>query len=445
VPAPALITPDRLIDTLRALCAHPSASGQPHELASAGDAVRQLMGKAGLDAVVVPTPGAPVVVGARAGRSPTTLLLYHHYDTVPTGPWRHWHHEPHTLAERDGALFARGAAAGKGPLAAHLCAIDALLAAEGELPCGVVVVAEGEALAGSPSLPHALAARADLPRADAVLASAGERDPAGLPFCYTGSKGVLRAQLRCAGAAEPLPTGLSAVVANPLWRLVWALGCIKGEDEDIRIEGFYDSVEGPSRDVSRSLRATPLDEAGRLAAWGLSQFLFGLSGSALTSAEVTLPTCNLASLSVEPAGVAGGIPTCASAQLDFQLVPAQRPDAVAALMAQHLQSNGFGDVACSFPPGGYEAALGSADSPLAGALVRAGADVFGAPPTVLPLGPFSVPLALLRPASHTPVASLGCARPTSGVHHANEHIPLVDLLSHGQLLIALLGALAEAS
>ncbi|MBC8075292.1 MAG: M20/M25/M40 family metallo-hydrolase, partial [Chloroflexales bacterium] len=79
------------------------------------------MQRCGLDTLVAATPGAPVVIGTRAGRSPHTLLLYHHYDTAPTGPWRHWHHDPHMLAERDGALFARGAAAGKGPLAAHLC------------------------------------------------------------------------------------------------------------------------------------------------------------------------------------------------------------------------------------------------------------------------------------------------------------------------------------
>jgi acetylornithine deacetylase/succinyl-diaminopimelate desuccinylase-like protein len=447
VPAPALISPDQLIDVLRALCAQPSASGQSHELAAAADTVRLLMARCGLDATVVPTPGAPVVIGMRAApstggaRAAPALLLYHHYDTAPTGPWRLWHHEPHALAERDGALYARGAAAGKGPLAAHLGAIAAMLDAEGELPCGVVVVAEGEALTGSAGLPHALAG---LPYVDAVLASVGERDAVGNPFCYTGSKGLLRAHLRCAGASESLPTGMAAVVANPLWRIVWALACIKGEDEDIRIDGFYDSVEGPSRDVSRALRATPLDEAGRLAAWGLTQFLFGMSGAPLISAEVTLPTCNLASLSVEPASDPGGIPTCASAQLDFQLVPTQRPVELAALMAEHLNSHGFGDVACSFPPGGYEAAAGPADSPLVRELARVGAGVFGVPLNALPLGPFAAPLSLLRSTPHTPVASIGCARPTSAVRHANEHILVDDLLRHGQLLVGLLHALGEA-
>ncbi|MBC8074946.1 MAG: peptidase dimerization domain-containing protein, partial [Chloroflexales bacterium] len=317
----------------------------------------------------------------------------------------------------------------------------ALLDADAALPCSIVVVAEGEGLAGSAGLPHAIAAHAGLLHADAVLGSDGDRDAAGQPFCYTGSKGLLRAQLRCVGATEPLPPGLAAVVVNPLWRLVWALAGIKGEDEDIRIEGFYDSVDGPSREVSRALRSTPLDEVGRLAAWGLPQFLFGMSGAALTRAEVTLPTCNVTALSVEPANDIGSIPICASAQLDFQLVPAQHPTAIAGLVAEHLHAQGFSDVACAFLPGGYEATCCDADTPLVRELARLGAAVFGAPLTTLPLGPFAAPLGLLRLSPQMPVFSVGCARPTSGTRHANEHILLEDLVRHGQLLIALLGAL----
>ncbi len=39
---------------------------------------------------------------------------------------------------------------------------------------------------------------------------------------------------------------------------------------------------------------------------------------------------------VEPASDAGGIPTCASAQRDFQLVPTQHPVELAALMADQF-------------------------------------------------------------------------------------------------------------
>ncbi len=97
-----------------------------------------------------------------------TLLLYHHYDVPPAGPWRAWHHDPFQLAERESKLYGRGVADGKGPLAAQLSAISALIAAEGELPCGVIFVVEGEGLIGSPNLGSVVAEHHKLLKADAM-------------------------------------------------------------------------------------------------------------------------------------------------------------------------------------------------------------------------------------------------------------------------------------
>jgi acetylornithine deacetylase/succinyl-diaminopimelate desuccinylase-like protein len=100
------------------------------------------------------------------------------------------------MAEREGTLYGRGVADGKGPLAAHLSAIASIIQAEGELPCGVVVVAEGEGLIGSPNLGAVVAEAHGLLKADACLATGGERDADDRPFCYTGAKGMLQLRLR---------------------------------------------------------------------------------------------------------------------------------------------------------------------------------------------------------------------------------------------------------
>src|SRR5215217_7481252 len=157
VTEPALISTDRLMSDLGHLLSLPGSPGQAEELSAVAARVAALMRSHHLQVSTITTPGAPVVIGRRAGRHPFTLLLYHHYDVPPSGPWRAWHHEPFQMAEREGTLYGRGCADGKGPLAAHLGAISALIEAEGELPCGVVVVAEGEALAGSPGLAAAVA------------------------------------------------------------------------------------------------------------------------------------------------------------------------------------------------------------------------------------------------------------------------------------------------
>lgn len=153
----AIISIDHLLDDLEQLLSQPGVAGQTDELIAVAAKVAALMSGCGLEVQTLTTPGAPVVIGRRAGRQPWTLMLYHHYDVPSPGPWRAWHHEPFQLAEREGILYGRGIAAGKGPLVAHLNAIASLIASEGELPCGVVVVAEGEGLIGSPHLGAAIA------------------------------------------------------------------------------------------------------------------------------------------------------------------------------------------------------------------------------------------------------------------------------------------------
>jgi acetylornithine deacetylase/succinyl-diaminopimelate desuccinylase-like protein len=152
----ALISANHLLSNIDQLVGLSGSPGHAEELAVVAGRVAALMRSSGLTTEVIPTQGPPLVIGRRSGRSPFTLMLYHHYDVAPSGPWRAWHHEPYQMAERDGMLYGRGVAAGKGPLAAHLNALMAIQDADGQLPCEIVVVAEGEGLAGSPNLASAL-------------------------------------------------------------------------------------------------------------------------------------------------------------------------------------------------------------------------------------------------------------------------------------------------
>lgn len=437
---PTRISIDQLAGNLQRLCAQPSSAGHNDELAATAGVVADLLRRIGFDVTSVRTPGAPVVLGRRTGRSPFTLLLYHHYDVTPPGPWRAWSHEPFQLAEREDTLYGRGVAHGKGPLIAHIQAIRALLESEGELPCGLVVVVEGEGMSGSPHLETVVAGHSDMLRADACLGSGGTRDAEGIPFCYSGTKGLLQVHLSTAGTAHPLMPGFAASVRNPVWRLIWALGNIKGEDEDIRINGFYDDVEGPSRSENTALRQTRLDEARRLADWHLPEFLFGMSGVALVRAEVTLPTCNLAAFTVEPATNLPIIPTSASAQLDFQLVPVQHPDTILSLLREHLIARSCVDIAVDKIPGGYPPARTDSDHPFIQQLAMAGTPVYGTPLKLLPLGPFTQPLHIFIQHLNVPVAVLALARNDSAIHGPNEHLPIMDLVRHGEVLMELMAA-----
>lgn len=439
----AVISTDQLFGDLGRLVGLPGSPGQDDELTVVAECTAELMHACGLQVTTLATPGAPVVVGRRAGRSPFTLLLYHHYDVAPTGPWRAWNHEPFQMAEREGALYGRGVAAGKGPLTAHLGAIAALLDAEGDLPCGVVVLAEGENAIGSPHLGAVVADAHALLKADACLATGGERDAQGRPFCYSGAKGLLQARLNVTGARLALPPGMATSVVNPLWRLIWALGQIKSDQEEVLIGGFYDDVDIPNRTESQALRTAELDEASRLDEWGIEQFLFGMSGTPLIRAEATMPTCNVVVASVDPAGEVSAIPVAASARLDFQLVPRQHPQAIVDLLRAHLQSRQMDDVAVERLAGGYPAVRTPFDHWFIKRVSETGASMYGAPLPLLPLGPFAQPLFFFAEAFTIPVAAVGCGRANSAANGPNEHILLPDLVRHGHLLIDLFDACAQ--
>ncbi len=442
---PAVISTDQLISDLDQLISLAGSPGQADDLRIVATRIATMMRRRGLTVEVRPTSGAPIVVGWRGGRQPYTVLLYHHYDTPSPGPWRAWRHDPFQLAERDGIVYGRGVADGKGPLAAHLNAIAALIESEGELPCGVVVVAEGDSLIGSPSLGSLIADRRALFKADACLASGGDRDASGQPFCYSGAKGLVQVTLRLQQSQEALPAGMAASVPNPLWRMIWALNQIKTDQEEVLIGGFYDAIDGPTTTENRILRTVFADEAERRSAWNIDQFLLGLTGAPLVRSEVTLPTCNINLLQIEPVSDLPTIPRSVVARLDFQLVPRQRPQMVVEALQAHLASKGLTDILVERLPGGYPPAQSPIDDPFVRLVSDVGRYIHGAPLTVLPRGPFSMPLFYFSEAFGIPVASIGVARPSSAIFGANECIPLPDLVRHGQHLIEILYACASAN
>lgn len=61
---------------------------------------------------------------ARRGKAAPVVCFAGHLDVVPAGPVEKWASDPFTPTERDGFLYARGAADMKGPLAAAVTAVE---------------------------------------------------------------------------------------------------------------------------------------------------------------------------------------------------------------------------------------------------------------------------------------------------------------------------------
>ena len=186
---------DQSIAELSRLRAQPSVSAQNWGLVECADMVSQMLSMRGFQVTVMPTDGAPVVFAERKGRSDKTLLIYNHYDVQPPEPLELWESPPFEPTLRDGKLFARGVSDDKGHITSRLHAIDALLDAEGELPCNIKFIIEGEEETSSVHLHGFVEDNQELLAADACLWEFGGVDHRGVPIQYLGLRGICYVEL----------------------------------------------------------------------------------------------------------------------------------------------------------------------------------------------------------------------------------------------------------
>jgi acetylornithine deacetylase/succinyl-diaminopimelate desuccinylase-like protein len=286
------------LEELARLVAQPSISAQKLGLHECAALVQEMLRRRGFAAEVLPTGGAPVVLGERQGRSARTLLFYNHYDVQPPEPLELWDSPPFQPSRRDGKLFGRGVSDDKGHIVARLFAIDALLAVHGEVPCAVKFVIEGEEETSSVHLHEFVLAHRDRLAADACVWEFGGVDHREVPMQYLGLRGICYVELSVETAATDVHSGVGgSIIPNAAWRLTWALASLKGPDGRVRIPGFYDAVRPPSeRDVALMAALPEVADEYR-SRFGNREFLDGMTGGVeLRIAEVFRPTCTICGL-----------------------------------------------------------------------------------------------------------------------------------------------------
>lgn len=420
------------LDELRVLCAQPSIAAQGVGLEECAQLVGSMLQARGFEVEIHPTQGSPVVVAERKGRGEKTLLFYNHYDVQPPEPLDLWNSPPFEPEVREGKFFARGASDDKGHIVCRLAALDAILESEGELPCTVKFVIEGEEEIGSIHLADYVLQHAENLAADACIWEFGGVDQDGRPTLTAGLRGICYVELRAQTATLDVHSGLGgSIFPNAAWRLVWALSTLKGPDERIRLPGFYDRVRLPTPRDLELLAALPDTSEVYKQTYGVKSFIKGLtSGVELAREEVFTPTCTICGLTsgYQGTGTKTVQPAEARAKVDFRLVPDQRPEEVLEQLKTHLQREGFQDVEAVLlggePPGRTDP-----DHPFLQMVAEAARPVYGQPQLIEPMNGGSGPVRVFIDALGVPVATAGIDHPDSKVHAPNENFRVDDFVN----------------
>jgi acetylornithine deacetylase/succinyl-diaminopimelate desuccinylase-like protein len=437
---------DESLEELSQLCALPSVAAQNLGLGECANLVADMLRNRGFDVEVLPTEGAPVVYGERRGKTSRTLLFYNHYDVQPAEPLELWDSPPFEPQVRDGKMYARGVSDDKGHITSRLFALDALLETEGELPCNVKFVIEGEEEISSIHLGKFVHENRERLAADACVWEFGNVNHEETPQQYTGMRGICYVELWVETATQDSHSGLGgSIFPNPAWRLVWALNSLKGPDEHIRIPGFYDAVIPPTQRDRELMAQLPEVAEEYRERYGVPYFLKGLQGGVeLRLAEVFEPTCTICGLTAgyQGEGAKTVLPKRASAKIDFRLVPDQTPEKVVELLRAHLDREGFSDIQVSFL-GGEAPGRTDPDHPFIKLVAETARPVYGVPMQIVPMIGGSGPNHAFLENLHLPIATAGIGYSGTQAHAPNENVRLDLYLKGAKHIARILKAFAE--
>jgi len=415
------------VDELSRLLAQPSVAAQNLGIEDCAELVADALKLRGFSVSIMPTGGSPVVFGERKGQGDATLISYNHYDVQPAEPLELWDSPPFEPTLRDGRLYARGVSDNKGNFTARLHAIDAILDREGELPCNVKFIVEGEEEIGSVNLEPFVRANKDLLAGDVCVWEVGGVDHENAPIQMLGLRGICYVELRVRTATQDVHSGTGgSLFPNAAWRLVWALSTLKDPCENILLPGFYESVIPPTPREKESLAQLPDMRAHYREVYGLEGFLKGVDDPLeLAIQAVYQPTCTICGLNsgYQGEGSKTVLPAEASAKVDFRLVPDQRPQQVLAQLREHLDAHGFSDIEI-VDLGGNPGARTDPDHPAVVLAVRAAEDVYDKPTRINPMIGGSGPNFMFQEYLGVPIISNGANDADSRAHAPNESISL---------------------
>jgi acetylornithine deacetylase/succinyl-diaminopimelate desuccinylase-like protein len=419
----------RLLEELKTFLRIPSVSTLPEHKSDVERAARfvsKALSDAGMENVeIMPTPGHPLVYGdwMHAPGKPT-VLLYGHYDVQPPDPLELWNTPPFEPTERDGNIYARGAADDKGQFYMHIKAVEALRAVDGTLPVNVKFLIEGEEEIGGASIAKYVEQNPEKLKADVALVSDTALYADGIPTLCIGLRGLVYMEVEASGPMRDLHSGLYGGAApNAVFGLIELLAKTKSADGRIQIPGIYDSVAEPAAAELESWKSLPFTEEEFLKNEVGSTDLTGEADRTVLERVWSRPT-------LEVHGIAGGftgsgaktvIPAKATAKVSFRLVPDQNPQTVVEAFKKFVADNTPKGIQTEVRVlSGGPAVIVNPNHPAIDTAAKAFSDVLKRP-TVFTRSGGSIPIVGdFARHLHIPTILMGFGLPDDGLHSPNE-------------------------
>ena len=390
-----------------------------------------------------PTPdGPPVIIGELAGASSRRLLLYSHYDVVPTGSADTWTTDPFGAELRDGYVYARGVGDDKADVVARLHALECWTQTRGAPPWTILWLCEGTEEIGSPGLAEVLDANHERLQADGCLWESYYNNIEGRPAIGFGSCGALDVELSVDLLDADQHTGQANVYRSATGLLVRALASLTDENGEIAVAGFHDPVLPLDAPVLAALERSPPPPVD--AALPGANALWSSDLAQLTRRWLAAPSISFGGVVSRDGRLVDGVAAGARAPVNIRLMPDQDPHEMASLLRAHLDAHKFEEVdlhvQTTIPP-----ARCPLDTDLSLAVQAALRDVHGpVDPILHPMVPGSGPLHLIAGRLGVPaVMPPGTIRTDSGMHGPDEHASVSDYLNEVRLTVSVLDQLAQ--
>ena len=411
--------------SLRELVEIPSVSADPerkNDVRRCADAAARLLRDFGGKAEIIETDGHPIVFGQiRSGDKTPVVTLYNHMDVQPASrETEPWDSQPFEFTKKGDRYFGRGTTDDKGPALSALWGMRA--AREAGVPVNLNVLWELEEEIGSPNFESAIAKNAKKLATDHVIVSDTIWVSRDRPACPAGLRGLQGFTLSLEVGETDQHSGVTGGAArNPIGELMQLVSeMYDAKTGRVKIKGFYDDVEAPSRRELADFRRS---------GFSVRQFKKDhLFKTIRTNNPLDVMKRIWASPTFEVHGLVGGytgpgiktiIPPRAEVKISCRLVSNQDPKKIAKLVQAFVRKRNP-DVKVTLENSMYPY-LAPTTGPLADAVKDAMKFAFGREPVFVREGGSIGAVNSMEKVLKSPVMFLGLSLPEHGYHAPNEN------------------------